>query len=242
MLREALATPVGALGLAAATTLLAALESAILPWSPFLIAYAAVLPFAALALGDIPLGPIVPAFAGHWQAVALWSAAILAWEIGVMGIGYEKAVSVFHGGRQSARQSPAMAMEALLAEIGRRRRLPEPLVKAWYAFYFLAWAPIAEELFFWGYLYPALRGGLGPFATSLAVAVCFGARHGVHFMFLPRPYPWLAAWAFMITAAGAAFMNGLLFEACGSLWPLMALHLFSNLAMLLLPAPEKAAP
>lgn len=227
--------------MAAATGLLAALESSLLPWAPFLLAYAAALPIAAFAVGAPALGPIGPAFAEHAPAVAAWSAAILAWELGIMGYVFEKAVRALNGGRSPVRLSPAAAMQALLDETARRRRLPPKYVNAWYGFYFLAWAPLAEELFFWGCLYPAFRGDLGPIGSAAAVAACFGARHGVHFLFLPKPYPWPAAWAFMVSAGGAAFMNGLLFEACGSLWPLIALHLASNLAMLLMPGPGPAA-
>jgi membrane protease YdiL (CAAX protease family) len=226
MLRESLTTPAGAWALAAAATALAVLESAVVPWAPFLILYALILPWPALALGTASFGPIGPAFTAHPGAVAALSLAILAWEAGLMGYGYEKWAR--RSGKPLLRISPAAALEGLMADAGRRNGLSPRAVQAWSAGYFLLWAPLAEEIFFWGLLYPAWRPEYGALGASALVAVWFALRHGAHFLIV-RPYPWPAALAFMASAGGAAFGNGLLFEACGSLWPLIALHFASNL-------------
>ena len=236
---DALNTPAAAWALAAATGLLAALESAAVPWAPFLIAYAALLPLPALASGSARFGPFVSAFTGHPAAVAGISLAILAWELGAMGLGYEAfARKRFRG--PPRRYSPQAAMGELMAETGCRRGLSPRAVQAWAAIYFLAWAPLAEELFFWGYLYPAWRDAYGAIPAAAVTALWFALRHGAHFLFLPKPYPWPAALAFMASAGGAAFWNGLLYEACGSLWPLIAVHFASNLLAAALPEAESA--
>jgi membrane protease YdiL (CAAX protease family) len=229
MLAEGLTTPVGAWTLAAAATALAALESAFVPWAPFLILYALSLPWPALALGTARFGPPGSVFALHPGTVAGLSLAILAWEAGLMGFAYEKWVR--RRGGPLPRFSPVAALDALMEEAARRHRLSPRAIQAWSAAYFLVWAPLAEELFFWGLLYPAWRPGYGAVAASAFVAVWFALRHGAHLLLL-RPYPWPAALAFMASAGGAAFGNGLLFEACGSLWPLIALHFASNLLSL----------
>jgi membrane protease YdiL (CAAX protease family) len=226
MLTEFLASPAGAWALALAATALAAWESALARWAPFLILYALILPWPALALGTARFGPPGPAFTGHPGAVAALSLAILAWEAGLMGYGYEKWAR--RSGKAILRLSPTAALNGLMAEAGRRNGLSPRAVQAWSAGYFLLWAPLAEELFFWGLLYPVWRPGYGALGASALVAAWFALRHGAHFLIL-RPFPWPAAWAFMASAGGAALGNGLLFEVCGSLWPLIALHFASNL-------------
>jgi membrane protease YdiL (CAAX protease family) len=191
-------------------------------------------------LGSYRFGPFADAFLAHAPAVALLSAAILAWEIGIMGLGLEKILLARYGKADSPRWSPAAAMNALLAETASRRRLPHAAVTAWYGFYFLAWAPLAEELFFWGYLYPALRLGNGAVTAGLITAFIFAIRHALHFLFLPGPFPYPAAAALAVSTAGAALLNGWLFEVTQSLWPLVALHLASNLASLAIQPGPKA--
>ncbi|GEM_PF-961316 len=232
MISEFLLSPQGALTVAALTTVLAWAESTKLPWAPFLILYAIALPAAPLALGSYRFGSFVEPFHAHGFAIAGLAALILLWEIGIMGFLYEHIVLPAFGICGSRRWSPAAAMDALLETTARVRRLPRKAVMVWYGFYFIAWAPLAEELFFWGYCYPVLRGSHAPVTSSLAVALVFGIRHGLHFLFLPGPFPWPAAAALMASAAGAAFLNGFLYEAAGSLWPLVLLHLLSNLLAL----------
>lgn len=232
-------SPAGAWTLAVSTTLLAALESAAVPWAPFLIAYALVLPWPALASATARFGNWHAAFASRPGLVALFALAILAWETVVMGLLYDYVVRRLGRGRPE-RLSPTAAMDALMIETGRRRGLSPRAVQAWSGIYFLLWAPLAEEMFFWGYLYPVWRPAYGGLAAAALVAAWFAARHGLHFLFLPRPYPWPAGLAFMVSAGGAGFGNGLLFEACGSLWPLIVLHFASNLLSLALtPGPGR---
>lgn len=227
---ELLAIPSMALAAAAFTTLLAALESRALPWAPFLLLYAMALPAFPLAAGTYALGPLVGTFASRPWSIAALSAAMLAWEIGVAGHLYEIRV-LGRLGKAGARQwSPDRAMEELLVAVARKTGWPTGRVNATYGVYFLLWAPVAEELFFWGYLYPVLRPELGCAAAAAITSVVFGIRHGFHFLFLPPPFPWGSAVAFSISAAGSALINCALFEATGSLWPLILLHLVSNVA------------
>jgi membrane protease YdiL (CAAX protease family) len=235
MLRESASSPAWAWVLAGATTLLAVLESTSLPWAPFLILYALLLPLPAWIAGTARFGPWGPAFSAHPAAVIALSLAILAWEIGLMGFLYEACMRR-RVGISPVRVSPSAAMGALLQATARHRGLALRAVQTWSAAYFLLWAPVAEELFFWGFLYPAWRPAYGAVGTAALVAVWFAARHGTHFLFLRGPYPWPAALAFMASAGGAAYGNGLLFEACGSLWPLIVLHFASNLIALAIPA------
>lgn len=225
---------------AAASTALAWWESGRAAWAPFLTLYAILSPIPGLWAGTARFGPVGSAWGRHPAYATALALAILAWELGLMGFGYESFIGR-RGQGTLARVSPRAAMEELLDSILRRHGPAIGNVRAWAAVYFLLWAPVAEELFFWGYLYPAWRPAYGTLATSLLVAAFFAARHGFHFLLAPRPYPWPAAIAMMISTGGAAILNGWLFETCGSLWLPIAVHLVSNLASLG-SAPAKSAP
>lgn len=225
-----LATPATALAAALLTTALAAWESRRAPWAPFLLVYAVALPAFPLAAATFSFGPFGAAFAVHAPGIAALSAAILAWEILVAGHLYETRLLSRLGRRNDRLWSPARAMDDLLAGVARKTGWPPGRVEAVYGIYFLVWAPVAEELFFWGYLYPLLRDGAGIAAAAAATSLAFGIRHGLHFLFLAPPFPWGAATAFSVSTAGSAALNCALFELSGSLWPLILLHLASNLA------------
>lgn len=213
------------------------MESTVLPWAPFLILYALTLPAAPLLAHTYRFGDFSAPFLEQPGQIALFSALILTWELGIAGLWLEKRLLPYWKKQSSPMWSPALAMETLLASTRQRSRLSAKAVETWYGFYYLAWAPICEELFFWGYLYPVLREGNGPVTSSLIAAFFFGIRHGLHFLYLPRPFPWPAAGFIVGSAAGAGFLNGLLYEAVGSLWPLILLHLISNLLSLTLRPP-----
>jgi len=74
--------------------------------------------------------------------------------------------------------------------------------------------PLAEELFFRGVLYQALRNQFGVWAGIIASSVVFGALHGD------------------ISIAGATFVMGLVlayfFERSGSIWPSVLIHALNN--------------
>lgn len=218
----------GALAAALFTTFLAALESAAVPWAPFLILYAVALPAFPLALGTYSLGSPAAAFGDHAWAVAILFIAMLAWEGLIAGYLYERKVLAWLGKAGAPGWSPAAAMETLLQAVVRKTGWTRGQVNSAYGVYFLLWAPIAEELFFWGYLYPVLRPGAGPYGAAAAVAGFFGLRHGLHFLFLPAP-PWRAAAAIVLTAGVSGLLNSLLYELTQSLWPLILLHLASNI-------------
>jgi len=78
-------------------------------------------------------------------------------------------------------------------------------------------APLAEEAFFRGYFYGALRNWRGPWLAALLTGLVFGAVHagGTDLVFLPP----LAVLGFMLCV---------LRERTGSLLPCIALHAINN--------------
>lgn len=82
----------------------------------------------------------------------------------------------------------------------------------------VAVAPLAEELFFRGFFYRALRNRLSVPAAVTAVSLLFGAIHYTG----PRTLALLP----MLALLSALFC--LLYERTGSLWPAVALHTVNN--------------
>ena len=78
-------------------------------------------------------------------------------------------------------------------------------------------APIAEEVSFRGYLFPALTRWRGPWIAAVITALLFGAAHA--FVYPPLVLPLMVAFGF-----GAC----LLFWFTGSLLPGIALHALNN--------------
>jgi membrane protease YdiL (CAAX protease family) len=79
---------------------------------------------------------------------------------------------------------------------------------------FVLVAPLAEELFFRGLLFAALRGRLGPHWTPVVTGVIFGALHGE-----PRAF---------ISLALLGIVLGVLYERTGSVIPGVILHATNN--------------
>ncbi|MEA2255107.1 MAG: protease family protein [Solirubrobacteraceae bacterium] len=78
-------------------------------------------------------------------------------------------------------------------------------------------APIAEEVSFRGYLFPALSRWRGPWSAAAVTALLFGAAHA--FVYPPLLLPLMVAFG---------FGSCLLFWITGSLLPCVALHALNN--------------
>ena len=81
-------------------------------------------------------------------------------------------------------------------------------------------APIGEELFFRGVIYQWLKRGIGVWPGILVSSLIFGAAHGD------------------LAVGGAAAVLGMVlagvFEASGSLWPSITIHILNNSVKILL--------
>ena len=78
-------------------------------------------------------------------------------------------------------------------------------------------APIAEEFFFRGYFFTALRSWRGVWPAAIITGVVFGAIHAGS-----------APVGFLVPLAFFGFVLCLLYERTGSLYPCIALHAFNN--------------
>jgi len=78
-------------------------------------------------------------------------------------------------------------------------------------------APIAEEFFFRGYFFAALRSWKGPWVAAAITGVVFGAIHGGS-----------APFGYLVPLAVFGFGLCLLYWRTGSLYPCMSLHALNN--------------
>lgn len=78
-------------------------------------------------------------------------------------------------------------------------------------------APIGEEFLFRGFMYPALRNGLGVAGAAAVTGIAFGLVHG---------FSSAAENLLPLAALGAVFC--LIYQATGSLYPCIALHAINN--------------
>ncbi|MDP4025358.1 CPBP family intramembrane metalloprotease [Methylobacterium sp. NEAU 140] len=113
--------------------------------------------------------------------------------------------------------------EVFGASFGRHVRLSpflSPAAVAAWLVYLALLAPVAEELLMRGELYARAREGLGPAGAILATAAIFAAAHVSSFG-LARP----------VSLVPLALALGWLRWRTGRLWPCVALHGWSNLAL-----------
>jgi membrane protease YdiL (CAAX protease family) len=100
----------------------------------------------------------------------------------------------------------------------------------------LVLAPIAEELFFRGFMYASLRGKLPVFWAALITGGLFAAVHPIYGG---------TRWNLVPVLALAGVAMCLLYERTGSLWPPIAFHFVMNVGVLTLvtdgPAPALAS-
>jgi membrane protease YdiL (CAAX protease family) len=85
------------------------------------------------------------------------------------------------------------------------------------AFLVTVMAPIAEEFFFRGYFFTALRSWKGPWVAAAITGVVFGAIHGGS-----------APIGYLVPLAVFGFGLCLLYWRTGSLYPCMSLHALNN--------------
>lgn len=113
---------------------------------------------------------------------------------------------------------------ALIGESDTKDELPDQLgadsgtaAAVAVAFLVCAVAPLVEELFFRGFIFGALRNGLGLWGGALVTGLLFGGAH-----VLGSPV------AFLLPLAFLGFALCLLYDRTGSLYPCMALHCVNN--------------
>ena len=224
-----LSSPWGSVAVAALLTVIICAESRWLPWSPYFLAYAVLAAAIPLAAGGWSWGNLPELWREHSGILVTAASAMLVWELGIATWLYEKFWLRLRGHAGDPRHCPSHALEHLTEEAGRRARLGPKTSEAIFGAYTLLWAPVAEELFYWGYLYVNLRAGWPFWAAALTTSAFFGIRHATHFLYLRGRFPWPAASWLVVSTGVTAFINSQLFERIGALLPLVLIHLAANI-------------
>jgi membrane protease YdiL (CAAX protease family) len=211
-----------------ALTLLAAVESSIVPWAPYFILFPILALVIPLRAKIFSFGSFRAAMTGHTRLLLAVFALFLLWEYALGDFLYQKLLGRF-GRAENPFFSVDGALDLLAATAAARHGFGKTVSEGIFAFYAVIWAPIGEELLYWGYLYPSLRLNRGFAPAALVTGGFFGLRHGLHFLFLWPHIPYAAAAVFMLTMAGSALLNSYLFEKTKSLWPLIVLHALDNI-------------
>lgn len=184
--------------------------------APLLITFPASLPWASLfAWRDLP-----------WTWVGLVFVMALIWEGLIFSWLYESWL-----GRQPFARRQAWSIDAATDAARKMARYISPRGESLaYGILVFVWAPFAENLFYWGFLYNALRSEWDPVLASFWVVMLFAVRHVLHFSPL-RPMPIPAMIAYGLSVAVPAGLNCWLFAATGSLIPLMVIHVLMNMIL-----------
>ncbi len=218
------------LGISLCVTLIAYYESSKAPWSPFLILSALLCLFLPWPYA---LTWLSPGFSLHYwlhsfplQLFALTLVFQLLWDQIFWAFFYEKILKKYFS-RRLPYYSILQATENLM-ETGRTKHgLSKQKIQLIFGMFILVWAPIAENCFYWGFLYSGLRSQWDFLTSSLVVSLLFALRHVFQFGIL-KPIPWPASIALGINTLGSGILMSYLFEKTASLWPLILIHLLLN--------------
>ncbi|MBW8887523.1 MAG: CPBP family intramembrane metalloprotease [Fibrobacteres bacterium] len=226
---EVLRSPAAALLIALALTLGLGWETRRSRWAPFFLFHAVLAIALPLYAGSWPKGNPLAALTAAPMAWMLCAFALPIWELGLAGLAYESWLRR-RGYAGDPRVSPAAALEAALLTASRRLGLSVRAVSGLFAAYAVLWAPLGEDLFFWGYLLPSLAGGWGFWPAACAASVLFGIHHWLYLGGRTGGTGRAAGLAFAGTSVLSGILLALAFRISRSLYPVMAMHLATNLA------------
>ncbi|MDE2184589.1 MAG: CPBP family intramembrane metalloprotease [Alphaproteobacteria bacterium] len=215
-----------AVGLALAVAAIVFLESTRAPWAPFFYGGALVtllIPLAArTALRDDKRVKGTP-----WLAMAAALVGLLIVDALAMGPVLDAA------GKNLGILPLSAALSALLAKAAASQHLSLDGASSIYAAFYVVWAPIAEELFYRGYLRQSLSPRLGEPMTAVISSALFALRHVPHLMYLAVvPWATIAVWTASVFAGGLILYW--LVRRTGLLWPAIVVHLIDNVAGLMM--------
>jgi membrane protease YdiL (CAAX protease family) len=223
----------GAVIVGAGLTLLALVESFLLPWSPYfplmaLIALALPLFLKTYRFGrfgevmkkSLPLIILVWALSILWDQIS--SGAIQKMILDALGVLKDPVYSL-----------PA-AIDSIFAAITGRLGLSLDAAQIIFAVFVLVWAPVGEELFYRGYIYGALRQHHGFWPAALTSSLIFGIRHMLPFLILLPQLLIIPALNWGVLAFVYGIITSYLYEKTGSLFPCMIGHFLVNIVSFLL--------
>lgn len=222
----------GVLTVGIAVTLVALLDNVVAPWSPFILAHAALAIGLPLLWGTWSFGRLTTVRRSSWVlvlvipiafqvAAAFWDNGLWPWMVRLAGV--DDATS--RGPYYTLTAALPAVFEAGAARLG----WPVERTTALYFGFVVLWAGFGEELFYRGYLYGTLRKrGVGAIRAALVSSALFGLRHAAQLAPV-HPYPLAAALSWVVIAFVIGLALAWIYERCASLWPPVLAHYFFNL-------------
>lgn len=218
-----------ALAWGACITLVMGLEMRYARWRPFFWGTALLtlcVPLITSVHNPLPWASLFEWRDLPWKRIGLVFVLLFIWEAVLFSWLYEKWLAQCLPVR---RQTWSMDEATDAARALAHRISPRGEAIA-YGILIFIWAPFAENLFYWGFLFHAMHTEWSPSLATFWVVALFAARHGLHFLPV-KPLPLPAMAAFALSVAVPAALNCLLFAETGSLFPLMILHVLMNLVL-----------
>lgn len=220
----------GVLLTVALLTLLCRIETTQAPWAPYFFSYGALALLIPLLLGAAPIKPTRLAGKALWKLTAVVAMLAILIDSGVFTIGYDWLLQ--QTGHYQPFYSISGATNLLIETVAIRQHLSQITAMGIFGVMVLLWAPVAEELFYRGYVFGSLKQHL-PLAAAWGISVAvFSLRHVIHFYYL---WPNLSV-AGVVWASSMLIFGSLmtwLYQRTGGLGPSMLVHLLVNLAGLL---------
>jgi membrane protease YdiL (CAAX protease family) len=225
--RAALTSLPGVLLVVVALTVLCRVETTNAPWSPYFFAFGALALLVPLVVGVAPIRATKIAGKALWKLTAATAAVAILIDSGVFVLAYDAVLQ--HLGLYQPFYSISSATNLMVETVAQRQHLSATAAMGIFGVMVLLWAPVAEELFYRGYVYGSLKRHL-PLATAWGISVAvFGLRHVIHFFYLwPKPSVAGMVWAFSMLIFGS--LMTWLYERTGGLGPSMVVHLLVNMA------------
>ncbi|HUD71429.1 MAG TPA: CPBP family intramembrane glutamic endopeptidase [Dongiaceae bacterium] len=222
----------GVLAVGLLVTLVALVDTLIAPWSPLILAHAALALLLPLAWGTWSFGRLSTVRRSSWALVivvpiafqivaSFWDGLLWPWIVRLAGV--DPAVS----------QGPYYTLTAALPAVFQAgaSRLGWPVDRmTWVYFSFIVlWAGLGEELFYRGYVYGTLRKrGVGAIRAAIVSSALFGVRHAAQLAPV-HPYPLAAALSWVVIAFVIGLALAWIYERSASLWPPVLAHYLFNL-------------
>lgn len=229
-LRAALVSVPGVLLVAALLTLLCRIETTAAPWSPYFFGYGALALAIPLWLGRAPIKPLRLSGKPLWKVTAAVAVLAVAVDSGVFTLGYDRLLQ--YAGLYQPFYSISGASNLMVETVAQRQHVSAITAMGIFGVMVLLWAPVAEELFYRGYVYGSLKRHL-PLAAAWGISVAvFGLRHAIHFFYL-WPHLSVAGVVWVCSMLIFGSLMTWLYERTGGLGPSMVVHLLVNMAGIL---------
>ena len=236
-IKKRMLTTAGVFVISLLMTIIVALESKWIPWSPYFPVYAILAFWIPYKLGiwrpelvaiNI-FASIKHVFRKHWKFILAIFIFAEIWDIVSPNILYDVLTKIGLTGILFDTAINLMVQEAAI-KLG----LSEAMALGIYAVFIIGWAPFGEPVFYLGYVQKTLRKSHSFTFAALISASFFSVRHATHFLFLLPDYPIIAGLIWVLTAFVFGFLMSYLYEKTNSLYPPAIIHFIVNIASIVL--------